>query len=85
MALHAPSIACAPRSDAAVAGLPNLIPVQIENMLTAMHPAVRDAAAVALPDAKLGEVVRAWVVRKPHASLSREEVHCFVAAGINPP
>lgn len=63
--------------------LQNLFPVQIENVLTA-HRAVREAAAVAVPDAKLGEVVGAWVVREPHASLSREEVRRAVAAGMNP-
>ena len=82
MASHAPSTACAPRADACVA-LQNLFPVQIENVLTA-HPAVREAAAVAVPDAKLGEVVGAWVVREPHASLSREDVRSAVAAGMNP-
>ena len=64
--------------------LQNLFPVQIENVLTA-HPAVREAAAVAVPDAKLGEVVGAWVVREPHAAaLSREDVRRAVSQGMNP-
>ena len=60
--------------------------MQIENALTA-HPAVREAAAVAVPDAAYGEVVGAWVVREPHAgalSLSREDVRRAVSQGMNP-
>lgn len=61
----------------------NLFPVQIENSLTA-HPSIREAAAVAVPDAKYGEVVGAWVVREPRTTMSREDVRRSVAETMNP-
>lgn len=62
----------------------NLFPVQIENVLTA-HPAIVEAAAIAVPDARYGEQVGAWIVKDPHQPpLSREEVRRVVAEGMNP-
>lgn len=63
----------------------NLFPVQIENVLSA-HPSIREVAALAVPDARLGEVVGAWIVRDPNAmtQLSKEEVRALVAEGMNP-
>ena len=62
----------------------NLFPVQIENVLTA-HPAIVEAAAVAVPDARYGELVGAWIVRHPNEPfLSREEVRRTVATAMNP-
>ena len=64
--------------------LQNLFPVQIENVLTA-HPEIREAAVVAVPDAKYGEVVGAWLVREPHAtSLTKEVARRVVSEGMNP-
>lgn len=59
--------------------------MQIENILTA-HPDIHEVAVVAVPDARLGEVVGAWVVRKPTRStqLTKEEVRAIVAKGMNP-
>lgn len=57
--------------------------MQIENILLA-HPAVSEAAAVAVPDDHLGEVVGAWIVREPGTKLSKEEVRALVAQGMNP-
>ncbi|KAF8320410.1 acyl-CoA synthetase [Clavulina sp. PMI_390] len=50
--------------DLIIRGGENLFPVQIENVLTA-HPQIREAAAVAVPDQKYGEVVGLWIVREP--------------------
>lgn len=63
----------------------NLFPVQIENVLTA-HPAIHEAAAVAVPDERYGEVVGAWTVREPTAlsTLTREDVRALVADNMNP-
>ncbi len=62
----------------------NLFPVQIENVLTA-HPEIREAAVVAVPDSKYGEVVGAWLVREPHtASITKELARRVVAEGMNP-
>lgn len=70
--------------DIIIRGGENLFPVQIENVLMA-HEAVREAAAVAVPDARYGEVVGAWVVREPgRAELTAEEVRKAVAGGMNP-
>ena len=47
------------------------------------HPGIKDAAAVAAPDARLGEVVGAFVVLQPGASLDLPEVgRWFRAAGL---
>ena len=49
------------------------------------HPAIVEAAVVAVPDARYGELVGAWVLRdasKP--APSREEVRKTVAMGMNP-
>ena len=48
------------------------------------HRDIREAAAVAVPDAKYGEVVGAWIVREPHSSISREEARRVVVDGMNP-
>ena len=72
------------RSDLLIRRPKNLFPVQIENVLTA-HPAIVEAAAVAVPDARYGELVGAWIVRHPHEpALSREEVRRTVAIAMNP-
>ena len=57
--------------------------MQIENVLT-VHPEIREAAVVAVPDTKYGEVVGAWIVREGHESMSKEEVRRVVAEGMNP-
>lgn len=41
----------------------NLFPVQIENQLTC-HRGIREAAAVAVPDRRYGEVVGVFIVRE---------------------
>ncbi|TFK41613.1 hypothetical protein BDQ12DRAFT_678249 [Crucibulum laeve] len=69
--------------DIIIRGGENLFPVQIENALTA-HPEIREAAAVAVPDPKYGEVVGAWIVREPGTNVSRDEVRRSVAASMNP-
>ena len=61
----------------------NLFPVQIENVLTA-HPGIQEAAAVAVPDARYGEVVGAWIVRQPgEERISAQEVRECVALNMN--
>lgn len=57
--------------------------MQIENQLT-FHPAIREAAVVAVPDQRYGEVVGAWIVREKGTCQSREEVRKWVADGMNP-
>ncbi|TFK91631.1 acyl-CoA synthetase [Polyporus arcularius HHB13444] len=70
--------------DIIIRGGENLFPVQIENVLTA-HPEIREAAVVAVPDSKYGEVVGAWLVREPHTtSITKELARRVVAEGMNP-
>ncbi|KAG8926362.1 hypothetical protein FRC02_008950 [Tulasnella sp. 418] len=70
--------------DIIIRGGENLFPVQIENVLTT-HPAIHEAAAVSVPDSVYGEVVGAWIVRKPGSvKLSRKEIREWVAANMNP-
>jgi acyl-CoA synthetase (AMP-forming)/AMP-acid ligase II len=57
--------------------------VQIEDVI-ARHPAILEAAAVAVPDPQFGEVVGAWVVRQPDGQISREDIRKAVGENINP-
>ncbi len=61
------------RKDTIVRGGMNISAEEVENLLIA-HPAIREAAAVGRPDAKLGETVCAVVVPKPGAAVSLEEL-----------
>ncbi|HEY2256800.1 MAG TPA: AMP-binding protein, partial [Variovorax sp.] len=49
----------------------SVFPEEVETILV-KHPAVAQAAVVALPDARKGEVVKAFVVRKPGAALDAD-------------
>ncbi|KDR72597.1 hypothetical protein GALMADRAFT_252749 [Galerina marginata CBS 339.88] len=69
--------------DIITRGGENLFPVQIENALTA-HPGIREAAAIAVPDPKYGEVVGAWIVREPNTGISRQGVRRSVTDSMNP-
>ena len=59
-----------------VGGL-KVYPREVEEVLF-QHPGVADAAVIGVPDSELGEVVRAFVVRKPNASVTAEELIQFV-------
>jgi long-chain acyl-CoA synthetase len=52
-------------------------PREVEEVLF-QHPAVADAAAVGVPDPNLGEVIWAYVVKKPGATVTAEELIAFV-------
>ena len=51
----------------------NVDPVEVEGYL-AIHPGVREVAVVGCPDAKLSEVPVAFVVARPNASLTADEL-----------
>ncbi len=53
----------------------NVYPNEIENVVVA-HPKVLEAAAVGIPDAKSGEVVKLFVVKKD-SSLSKDEIIAY--------
>lgn len=63
----------------------NLFPVRIENVLTA-SPAIREAAAVSVPDARFGEVVGAWIVLEEsyRGKIQKEDVRKIVSTKMNP-
>lgn len=53
-------------------------PREIEEVLTS-HPAVQEAAAVGVADARRGEVVKAWVVPVPGMDVSEAELIAYCA------
>ncbi len=63
--------------DMFVVGGFNAYPAEIEQVITA-HDSVAEAAVIGVPDSRLGEVGRAYVVIRPGASLMEDEViaHC---------
>ncbi|PZQ48177.1 MAG: acyl-CoA synthetase [Rhodovulum sulfidophilum] len=65
------------RKDMFISGGENVYPVEIESVLVE-HPAVMEVAVIGVPDARWGEVGRAFVVPKPGARLTEEELarHC---------
>ena len=59
----------------------NVYPVEIEQLL-ATHPMIAEAAAIGVPDARLGEVVHAFVLPRPGCSPDPDEVIAFARARI---
>jgi len=70
------------KKDIIIRGGENISSKEVEAVLLT-HPAIADAAAVAAPDDRMGEIVRACVVLKPGATLDFEGLRThFAAAGI---
>jgi long-chain acyl-CoA synthetase len=65
------------KKDMIIRGGYNVYPREIEEVLYE-HPAVSEAAVVAVPDEKLGEEVGAAVVLKDGADASADELRDFV-------
>ena len=65
------------KKDMVNVGGMKVYPRQVEDVLF-QHPGVADAAAIGVPDAEHGEVIVAFVVRKPGTSASEEELIRFV-------
>ncbi|MFF3889011.1 fatty acid--CoA ligase family protein [Streptomyces sp. NPDC001914] len=57
--------------DMFIVGGFNAYPAEIEQLL-GLHPDVADVAVVGVPDSRLGEVGRAYVVRRPHSALTAD-------------
>ncbi|HEY2272423.1 MAG TPA: FadD3 family acyl-CoA ligase [Jatrophihabitantaceae bacterium] len=62
--------------DMFVVGGFNVYPAEVEQAL-ARHPSVSEAAVVGVPDERLGEVGRAYVISRPGASVDADEVMEF--------
>ncbi len=61
------------KKDMYKSGGENVYPAEVEQFLRT-HPAIREVAVIGVPDAKWGEVGRAYVVVEPGSSLTAEEV-----------
>ncbi|WP_107309199.1 FadD3 family acyl-CoA ligase [Streptomyces sp. TP-A0356] len=59
--------------DMFVVGGFNAYPAEIEQLL-GLHPDVEDVAVIGVPDARLGEVGKAYVVRRPGAVLTSDDL-----------
>ena len=55
----------------------NVYPREVEEVLYA-HPAVAEAAVVGVPDARLGEEVKAFVALRPGATATEQEIVEYV-------
>ena len=62
--------------DVIISGGENISSVEVEGVLL-RHPAVQEAAVVGLPDEKWGEAPHAFVILKPGASASEDELKQF--------
>ncbi|WP_141013036.1 AMP-binding protein [Nocardioides sambongensis] len=62
--------------DVVIVGGFNVYPAEIEQVLSRL-PGVREVAAVGAPDPRLGEVVRALVVRQPGSALAAADVTTY--------
>jgi len=61
------------KKDMLIRGGTNVYPREIEEVLMT-HPAVSLAAVIGVPDERLGEEIKAFIVLKPGASLTGEEL-----------
>jgi long-chain acyl-CoA synthetase len=61
------------KKDMIIRGGFNVYPRELEEVLLT-HPAVSLAAVIGIPDERLGEEVKAFVVRRPGAELTEEEL-----------
>jgi fatty-acyl-CoA synthase len=59
----------------------NVYPVEVENLLL-KHPKVLFAAGIGVPDAILGEVGRYYIVPKPGAAITEDEIKEYCARNI---
>ena len=63
--------------DVIISGGENISSVEVEGVLL-RHPAVQEAAVVGMPDTKWGEAPHAFIVFKPGASATSDELRAFV-------
>jgi long-chain acyl-CoA synthetase len=61
------------KKDMLIRGGTNVYPREVEDMLMT-HPAVSLAAVIGVPDERLGEEVKAFIVRRPGTAVSADEI-----------
>ena len=71
------------KKDLIIAGGYNIVPREVEEVLF-MHPKVMEAAVIGVPDAKRGEVVKAFVVLKEGATATGDEIRNFCKEKLAP-
>jgi len=64
-----------------VSGGENLFPGEVEELL-ATHPDLVEAAVIGVPDAEFGQRLAAFVVRRPGAALTAEDVRDHVRGNL---
>jgi fatty-acyl-CoA synthase len=69
------------KKDMFISGAENVYPVEIERFLST-HPKVREVAVIGVPDAKWGEVGKAYVAPRDGEVLTAEEVLAFCSGGL---
>jgi fatty-acyl-CoA synthase len=67
--------------DMVIRGGENIYPREIEEFLYA-HPAIKDVAVVGVPDARYGEELCAWIIRRADTALDAEAVVEFCSGRI---
>jgi long-chain acyl-CoA synthetase len=65
------------KKDMIICGGYNIYPIEIENLLYE-NPKVLEASVVAIPDEKMGEIPKAFIVLKPGAAATEQEFMDFV-------
>lgn len=68
--------------DIIIRGGANIAPAEVESVL-ARHPAVQDVAVIGVPDRIFGEVPVAFVLKRPGAALSAEDLITHAAAELS--
>ncbi len=69
------------KKDLIIAGGYNIYPADVEAVLFE-HPKVKEAAVIGVPDERLGETVKAFVVLKEGETASAEEIIAFCREGM---
>jgi fatty-acyl-CoA synthase len=62
--------------DMIIRGGENLYPREIEEFLYT-HPQIADVQVIGVPDERYGEELMAWIIPRPGASLTEDEVKQF--------
>src|SRR4029077_11859759 len=69
--------------DVIISGGENISSVEVEGVLL-RHPAVQEAAVVGMADAKWGEAPHAFIVLKPGAAATSDELRTFTRERLPP-